>query len=460
MVSHLTGHHLRNGVQTMDKQASKYRTRHAISAAIAAGVLLVVNVVGGTAATAFYKSPHTQALSGTLTVWDWQYASPTWGKALKAVDSAFIAAHPGVIINHVAQPQSNYYQLFQTANAAQSGPDVLMLHAGTFGVLNYIKSLEPLNKYITPALRGKISGWESVSANFDPRGTAYAVPGSRSGWVFYYNKALFAQAGLNPAKPPLTYSQLIADAAKLNAAGITPFGGGNADGYGALMWLNELFPSEFNIAESRQLAQGKIKYTGTKFVDLNNKIISLLKEPNVSQGWQSTPLWTDSVAQFNAGKQAIFAGIASDTLSYREFTKGLGAKNVGVFYSPGITGTKGNYIPISSGPVWAMTKYAKNKALAWSYINFISGKQGGKIQWDLAGILPINKNVTLDKGALPQATQMISDFNKGNTFLYVSSLMRQTVVNEWMKQIATVISGQQSLESALAKVQAAQDAPF
>src|SRR5262249_34542085 len=81
-------------------------------------------------------------LSGETTVWDWNYEPETWGKALKPVDAEFLAMHPGVTINHVAQPHATYYQLWQTANSANAGPDVIQMHAGSFGVLTYPESLE------------------------------------------------------------------------------------------------------------------------------------------------------------------------------------------------------------------------------------------------------------------------------------------------------------------------------
>ena len=129
-------------------------------------------------------SPATSAppaeLSGTLTVWDWQFTSERWGAALKAIDEAFIEANPGVTIEHVGQPNDTYYQLIQAANSAQAGPDVAMMHAGTFGVLNYPDSLTPLNDYITPEFKESLDGWESVGADFDPNGTLYGVAGSCS----------------------------------------------------------------------------------------------------------------------------------------------------------------------------------------------------------------------------------------------------------------------------------------
>src|SRR5579871_3597025 len=94
-----------------------------------------------------------QDLSGELTVWDWQYTSEKWGAALKQVDEEFVKDHPGVTIKHVGQPNDTYYELIQAANSSKVGPDVAMMHCGTFGVLKYPDSLEPLNDRITADMR-------------------------------------------------------------------------------------------------------------------------------------------------------------------------------------------------------------------------------------------------------------------------------------------------------------------
>jgi ABC-type glycerol-3-phosphate transport system substrate-binding protein len=399
-----------------------------------------------------------QSPGGHLTVWDWQYTSPTWGAALKEIDEAFIAANPGVTIEHVGQPNDTYYQLIQAANAAQSGPDVAMMHAGTFGVLNYPDSLEPLNDRITPEMRDAIDGWESVGAGFDADGTIYGVPGSRSGWVFYYNKDLFRQAGLDPDVPPSTYDELIAAADALKAAGITPFGGGNQDGWGHLQYLNILFPGEFSIEESLQLANGELPYNGEKFKAVNQRLVDIVQAGYFDPGYASTLLWTDGVQQFKDGKQAMIAGIASDTVSYNEFNPALGEDNVGVFYAPAMSQAD-PYIPDSAGPVWTMTTYAKDKDLAWRYIDFLTGPEGARIQYETAGVLPINKGYTPPGDAPPQVRQMVEDFNTKPTLLYVSSLMKQAVVFDWMKQMQSVLNGDLSLDEALDAVQAVQEQP-
>jgi raffinose/stachyose/melibiose transport system substrate-binding protein len=394
-------------------------------------------------------------LSGEITVWDWNYETEIWGKALKQIDAEFLALHPGVTIKHLAQPHANYYQLWQTANSTQSGPDVLQMHAGTFGVLTYPDSLEPLNDRITSEMRSSIKGWESVAGGFDPNGTIYGIPGNLSGWVFYYNKALFADAGI--AEPPKTWDDLIAASEKLKAAGILPFALGNHDGLGTLQYLNIIFPGDFNEADSVALANGEIPYNGEAFTRVNQKLLDLIEAGYFDPGFASLSQWTDAVDSFASGQSAMIAGIASDTVSYNEFLPDLG-DDLGVFYAP--AGSVADpYIPDSSGPVWVMTNYSDNKEAAWAYIEFMTGARGVQIQYEVAGVLPINSAYTLPDDAPEFVKGMVNDLLTKPTFLYVSSLMRQDVVFEWMRKFTDVINGVTPLSQALDELQHLQENP-
>ena len=154
----------------------------------------------------------------------------------------------------------------------------------------------------------------------------------------------------------------------------------------------------------------------------------------------------------------MIAGIASDTVSYNEFDPTLGEDNVGVFYSPAMSQAE-PYIPDSAGPVWTITSYADDKDLAWDYIEFLTGPEGARIQYETAGVLPINAGYTPPDDAPPQVRQMVSDFNTKPTLLYVSSLMPQAVVFDWMRQMQSVLNGDISLEEALANVQSTAEQP-
>ena len=52
-----------------------------------------------------------------------------------------------------------------------------------------------------------------------PKGEMVSFPFNSSTTVFYYNKDMFTKAGLDPNKPPVTWQEMVAAAAKLKASG-------------------------------------------------------------------------------------------------------------------------------------------------------------------------------------------------------------------------------------------------
>ena len=93
-------------------------------------------------------------------------------------------------------------------------------------------------------------------------GKTYAVPHKLDSSVLFYNKDLFKQAGLDPAKPPKTFADILADARKITALGngITGFDiAGSCGGCG----VYTLFPYAW--------ADGvKVLSDDGKKVDINN----------------------------------------------------------------------------------------------------------------------------------------------------------------------------------------------
>ena len=77
----------------------------------------------------------------------------------------------------------------------------------------------------------------------------------------------------------------------------------------------------------------------------------------------------------------------------------------------------------------------------------------------MAGVLPINSAYTLPDDAPPFVKGMVNDLLTKPTFLYVSSLMRQDVVFEWMRKFTDVINGVQPLDQMLDELQQLQENP-
>lgn len=383
-------------------------------------------------------------MTGTLTVWDWDDATPGFKAAMNSLDKQFEAAHPGVTITRDVQPYSNYPQLMQATFTAGSGPCVAEFLVGQNGaaVLHFDSGLVNLTPYITTSMRKELNNLNTVSANYSSSGATYALPFGLQPQVLYYNKALFKKAGITSA--PTTYQELSADAAKLKAAGIVPFAGGNQDGYLSEWWFSFLYPGFGTMQDSLELASGKLPYSSPTVKDTVGAFLSLVKKGYFSKDVASEALEPNSVDDFSDGKAAMFVGLGSGgSASWVQFDKSLGTKNVGVIESVGENG-KPHYLPGGPASSWGITQYCPTKQLAFDYIKFVTGSAGAEALWKYDKILPADPKTPLPAGASPQARQMRADF-ASTEFLYPAhGLWPASVDSSYRQEMELAVGGRAS----------------
>ncbi len=98
------------------------------------------------------------------------------------------------------------------------------------------------------------------------------------GIPFMWNKAMFKKAGLNPNKGPKTWAEFLVDAKKLKAAGFTPFGFGNKDGYGGAWFFSLIGKQNLNsINELKAAMIGKADFANPKFSGFYQALANLKK---------------------------------------------------------------------------------------------------------------------------------------------------------------------------------------
>ena len=138
----------------------------------------------------------------------------------------FNAGHPGIKVDPIFA--GDYVSTSTKVQAAISGgktPDVaVLLSTDLFSFLDQ-KVLLQLDGALPSSYLKDF--WPAFMANATVNGHVYSIPFQRSTPILYYNKAAFQKAGLNPNRPPATWSELIADAQKL-----TTKSGGKITQYG------------------------------------------------------------------------------------------------------------------------------------------------------------------------------------------------------------------------------------
>src|SRR5262249_55182929 len=163
--------------------------------------ILAVGATGLTSASGVAASgaKHKQ---GTLVWWH----NPTQGEGLKLwaqVAAEFHKLHPDVTIKAVPIQNEQFTTKIPIALQSSSPPDVFQNWGGG-QLVDQVKAhkVANLTKYVSSWIKrigGSAAGWQV-------NGQQYAIPYNVGVVGFWYNKDLFAKAGIS--SPPLTWPQL------------------------------------------------------------------------------------------------------------------------------------------------------------------------------------------------------------------------------------------------------------
>ena len=171
------------------------------------------------------------AVGQTVNIDYWHFYGGEFGRLHDELVAEFNATHPDIQVQsqYIGSPWTGRDKLL-TAIAAGSPPDVALVDDYWIPQLAATGNIIKLGDYIDAATRADIFPlfWESASYE----GEIWAMPYAASNLVLYYNKDLFAQAGLDPDVPPRTWEDLVEYATKLTK---DLDGDGQVDQWGLMM---------------------------------------------------------------------------------------------------------------------------------------------------------------------------------------------------------------------------------
>jgi multiple sugar transport system substrate-binding protein len=380
----------------------------------------------------------------TLVVWDWKSGDATAQSYIEQAKADFAEKHPDVEVEFVAQPFDQYYNLLGTAIQSGEGPDVMLFNGG--GQLrDRTDALLPLEDYLAEDME-RLAGWEAFSAD----GHVYAAPVTLQGHPIYYNKALYEEAGLDPEAPAATWEEFLADCEQLTeATGADCFALGNKEGIGIQFFLSGLgsgvlTPAEYDawIAGDRDWTSADVKrifelWAETEQAGLNN------------DGVNSTAMYNDQFAIFDAGDAAHVIGLMSDVGHWKDFSEFLGAENVGVMPAPVVTAGAEPSLPYDGGIGYGVAEWTEDPALAADLVRSLSSATALEAFYADAGA--IAADTTIDASSSGPATAEIVDMlPTGKPALHVA-LSAETL--ELMGRLSQqLLSGSVTVDDALAQL--------
>jgi ABC-type glycerol-3-phosphate transport system substrate-binding protein len=398
--------------------------------------------------TAPSVAPSQAAAPVTLTLWH-NYGTEANADVTNALVKAYVAANPNVTINVVSQPADNYFALLKAAAVAGSGPDIMTMWTGLFALQN-ASYLEPLNSYIPTDTLKTFNGIDWCSTNLHVDQGAICVPLDMQHYNGFYNKKLFAQAGISTF--PTTWTEFMAACAKLKAAGILPltYGtGGQALNaafypYYDLSYMMMFLP----VSDWQGLYSGKIPWTDPRIVAQLTTWATLHTQSYTNKDVLTN---TDSVNQFESGKAAM---TLEGSWDFKEFHDKLGA-DVGVFVPP-FNDTQVKGVVEFPGDGFGVTKYSQNKAAAAAFLAWMATPAAQKLIAD-GGLIPVVAGTSASE---PLANAML-DFaaNQGYTrYPMIDNVIQPEVQDVATKLVDAVLNGTTTPDAATKAMAAALNA--
>jgi sn-glycerol 3-phosphate transport system substrate-binding protein len=165
---------------------------------------------------------HAQALAVEITLYYPVAVGGAMASKVGQLVADFEREHPGISVTPIYA--GTYKETLAKALTAHKGgtpPDVAVLFAADMYTLvdaDAIVSYDELAAQGTQGQQDKawLGGfYPALMANSRAGGKTWGIPFQRSTILLYWNKDLFAKAGLNPNQPPVTWAEMTAFAQKL-----------------------------------------------------------------------------------------------------------------------------------------------------------------------------------------------------------------------------------------------------
>lgn len=378
-----------------------------LQAAIAAGILALAATV--------------DSAQAATTVKFWHSFSKTNGEALQKVIAGFEAANPDIHIE--AEFVGNYNDIIaklQAAIPAHRAPDAVILEVTRYGLFANNNLLTDLTPYVdADPLKNDLYDYAREVGVIN--GKNYIVPFNSSTPVLYFNKDIFARAGLSVDTPLKTFDDILAAARTVN---------------------DKLAKDGISgIAAPGQFARwGLVMANDSELVDPKTGEI-LLDKPNTIQAYQwmaslvskEKVASADGVTEEDNGRDAFLAkkvGIMmNSTGDYVGAKKALG-DNLVVRPMPC---NKACSVPIGGAGIGIMATSAKDvQDAAYKFISYAASPQANATWFAGTGYLPINEK----SAALPVAEKALATqpgIDVAIQSLPVAHGRARTTVVTWMR---------------------------
>ncbi|WP_225808011.1 ABC transporter substrate-binding protein [Streptomyces spinosus] len=312
----------------------------------------------------------------TLTYWaSNQGASVAVDKKVLQPELDKFEKQTGIKVKLEVVPWSDLLNRILTATTSGQGPDVLNIGNTWSASLQATGGLLSWDEKNFAKIGGRDRFSDTALGSTGAQGKdPAAVPLYSMAYALYYNKKIFADAGIS--KPPATWDELIADGKKITAKGKSVLG---AEGANLSENIHHVFVFAKQHGADFFTADGKPDFTNPKVVEAVKSYVDLMAKDKVIPAGDAEYAQNQSVSDFAKGKQAMLLW-QSATANLK--SQGMSEDTYGVAPVPVISGTPGAGAQVNSAVMGiniAVFKNTHNLDGATKFVKFMTSDAEQKI---------------------------------------------------------------------------------
>lgn len=341
--------------------------------------------------------------TGTTEITFWHSMSGPLGEEVVKLTDAYNASQDKVKVNLVQgsyeETAENYYLTSQ-----DDRPDLVQLPEYQVQAMVDTESTVPVGKCIESSGLDISSFLPTALAAYETQGVQWSMPFNLSNPVLFYNKKVFAEAGLDPNKPPTSLEELRQYSEQIVSSGAATYGLSLDTGFdsGGGWYVEQWFckAQEYYVDgdNGRTSRATKVLYNNETGVDLLTFLQTMLNDGLAINVGDNSQTGYDNLLKL-ADEQAPAAmtiatsaslGPVLDVLAGGQFPQ-LAPDDVGVGPMPGPDGKPGALIggaslwPVASGDDVSI-------AATWDFITYLVGAEQ-QSQWAAAtGYIPMRSD--------------------------------------------------------------------
>lgn len=377
--------------------------RAAAAGAVVMSLALAATACGGGTST---DGEGSDSSPKTLTYWaSNQGASIEIDKKVLQPELDKFEQQTGIKVKLEVVPWSDLLNRILTATTSGQGPDVLNIGNTWSASLQATGGLLPWNEANFAKIGGKDRFVASALGSTGAEGKdPAAVPLYSMAYALYYNKEIFADAGI--AKPPATWAELVADGKKIQAKGKQVLG---AEGANVSENVHHVFTFAKQHGADFFTADGKPDFTSEGAVAAVKQYVDLMAKDKAIPVGNAEYAQNQSVSDFAKGKTAM---LLWQSASANLKSQGMSEDAYGIAPVPVQSGAPGTGEQVNSmvaGINLAVFKNTDNLEGATKFVKFMTSDEEQKILNTAYSSIPPVAGAQSDPAFNTPATAVLKD---------------------------------------------------